>query len=131
MHSFLLAMEMVGCVALLISPRGNGSVSVAAIGIILAALSVQVSQPPATDITAGSADDIVVLGHRLKKVRWEFEAKNGALLKCAIKRSSGSTLVDLLLCKASAQCAAENPRSNDAELVPCIRGRVERLYAAR
>lgn len=99
--------------------------------IILAALSIQVGDPATTRVPAGGGDDIVVLGHRLKKVRWEFEAKNGALLKCAIKRSSGSALVDSLLCKASAQCAAEEPQSSDAKLVPCIRQRVERLYAAR
>lgn len=122
---------MVGCAASLILSRDSGSGSVAAIGIILAALSVQVAQPPATGITAGSGDDIVVLGHRLKKVRWEFEAENGALVKWAIKRSIGSPLVDSLLCKASAQCAADNPRASDAQLVPCIREQVERLYAVR
>ena len=102
-----------------------------AIGIMLAGLAFQAGQPlPAAPSTLDDGD-IVVLAHRLKKVRWEFEAKNGALLKCEIKRSSGSALVDSLVCKASAQCAAEQPSFGDAALVPCIRSRVTRLYAAR
>ena len=101
------------------------------IGIMFAALAVQASQPlPAAPSTLQDGD-IVVLAHRLKKVRWEFEAKNGTLSKCEIKRTSGSALVDTLVCKASAQCAAEQPSLADAALVPCIRNRVTRLYAAR
>ena len=102
-----------------------------AIGIMLAALAVQAGKPlPAAPSTTGDGD-IVVLAHRLKKVRWEFEAKDGTLSKCEIKRTSGSALVDSLVCRASAQCAAEQPSFGDAALVPCIRNRVTRLYAAR
>lgn len=57
---------------------GSGGRSVVVIGIILAALIVQGGRPPATNIPSGGGDDIVVLRNRLKKVLWEFQAKNGA-----------------------------------------------------
>lgn len=98
---------------------------------MLVALAMQTGQPLSTSPPAGNRDDIVVLAHRLKKVRWEYEAKGGSLSKCEIKRTSGSVLIDSLVCRASAQCAAERPNLSDAELVPCIRERVARLYADR
>ena len=100
------------------------------IAALLAALALHPIAPPPPD-AAASGEDIGVLAHRLKKVRWEFEARNGTLLKCEIKRSSGSARVDALLCEASAQCAAEQPSVADAQLVPCVKDRVRRLYEAR
>jgi hypothetical protein len=101
-----------------------------AIGLMLAALAMQPGQPPTT-APDGSGDDIVVLAHRMRKVRWEFEAKGGVLSKCEIRRTSGSARVDRLVCEASAQCAAERPDLGDSALIPCIRERVGRLDAVR
>ena len=100
-------------------------------GIMYAFLIIQAAQSPPVVPTADGNGDIVVIAHRLKRVRWEFEAKNGSLTKCKIKRTSGSALADTLVCKASAQCAYERPSLADAELVPCIRDRVMQLYADR
>lgn len=101
------------------------------VAIMVAALVMQTSEPARTSLPAANGDDIVVLAHRLRKIRWEYEAKGGVLSKCEIKRTSGSAIVDNLVCKASAECAAELPDLGDRELVPCIRERVAHLYAGR
>lgn len=99
--------------------------------MLLAAVGLQAVQPATVAPSEAGGGDIVVLAHRLAKVRWEFEAKNGMLTRREIRRTSGSALVDALVCTASAQCAAERPELPDVALVPCIRERVSRLYAAR
>ena len=101
----------------------------ATISATLAAIAVQVSQP--LPVATPTADDIIVVARRLKKVRWEFEARAGTLSRCKVARTSGSARVDALVCEASAQCAAEQPSLADIALVPCIRDRVTNLYAHR
>ena len=101
----------------------------AASSIMLAAIALQVS--PLLPVATPTADDIIVVARKLKKVRWEFEARNGTLSRCKVRRTSGSARVDALVCKATAQCAAEQPSFADNALVPCIRDRVTQLYAHR
>lgn len=74
-------------------------------------------------------DEIVVVAQRMTRVRWSYDAKDGRLLRCTIKRVSGSATVDAMVCEASRQCAAENPTVGDRRLAPCIKDRVRTLYA--
>ncbi|WBO22906.1 hypothetical protein [Sphingomonas abietis] len=94
--------------------------------IALAQATIQAS--PAAQLDP--QEDIVVTARRLSRVRWSYEAKNGVLTRCTIKRSSGSAVIDKMVCDASSQCAAEHPNQGSWRLAPCIKDRVKEQFAA-
>ena len=99
--------------------------------MLIFAMLLATQQPtPAPASASGGEDDIVVLARRLRSVRWSYDAKDGAMLRCTIKRSGGA-VADALVCDASRQCAAENPTFGDRHLVFCIKARVGQLFAER
>lgn len=97
--------------------------------MILIALLLVAQQPVPAPAAVGE-DEIVVLARRLTHVRWSYDTKDGVLRRCTIKRSGGA-LADALVCDATRQCAAENPRTGDRHLAPCIKARVQSLFAER
>ena len=98
--------------------------------MIIVAMLLLTTQQPAPASARSVEDEIVVLARRLRTVRWSYDANDGALIRCTIKRSGGA-VADALVCEASRQCAAENPTVGDRRLAPCIKARVGRLFAER
>ena len=97
--------------------------------LIVATLLLAVQQPAPVP-TPIVEDEIVILARRLGTVRWSYDAEDGVLVRCTIKRSGG-LVADALVCEASRQCASENPTAGDRRLAPCIKARIRRLYAER
>ncbi|RDE07093.1 hypothetical protein [Sphingomonas aracearum] len=98
--------------------------------LALAAAQAAVPADPATP-----SDDIVVLARKLTQVRWTYAVRtDGSVKHCSVKRSSGDTEVDGLVCEATRQCGAEFSGAA-APVTACLRPRalalVERLKERR
>ncbi|MBO9575801.1 MAG: hypothetical protein J7494_08710 [Sphingobium sp.] len=63
----------------------------------------------ATATGAPAADEIVILGERMRKFRFTVhqDGKSGALT-CKIKRKSGDPTLDIQLCDTAKVCATQN-----------------------
>ena len=96
--------------------------------ILLMLLAAQAAHPEPQAIEP--PEDIVVIARRLRTVRWSYDVKDGKLARCTIKRPSGSSMIDKMVCDASGSCAAAYPTRSSWRLAPCIKERVRQQVAA-
>ena len=99
--------------------------------MILASLMGATPSPvfPSTLPPAATEEDIVVIGRRLREVRFRFQANGGKLRFCKITKSTGDKILDRLTCDAAKRCAADRPK-NVAEMTTCMTGQREQVLAA-
>ena len=87
--------------------------------MILAAL-LAVSAP-AVAVPATEAEDILVLA-QLRKVRFDYGVKNGAMSRCQVTRSTGDVRLDQLVCDTARTCVSEG-RAATKDVATCLKGR--------
>jgi hypothetical protein len=91
--------------------------------LILAAM---VSDTQAFDSTSQADDEIVVTARRMAEVEVTLGRDPRGKIACAVRRSSGRTEIDNLICKDSAACL--KPKAATREQIDvCIAARKPRL----
>lgn len=78
-------------------------------------LAVQATPPPPTDV--------VVMGERLKRLRFTARADKQGRVTCRIKRSSGDPAIDALSCAAVQDCVSR-PLHDVAAMEGCVKERI-------
>jgi hypothetical protein len=84
---------------------------------LLALSTPQVAQPAA----ATEPEDIVVLA-RLRKVRFDYRVKDGAMSRCRVTRSTGDAALDELVCDTARICVGEG-QAGTKQLAACLKER--------
>jgi hypothetical protein len=93
--------------------------------ILLAAFALagaQAASPPAAD------DDIVIIGRRVRKVKFTIRPDRAGRQICRIKRSSGDPEIDSLACEAARACAGAANGKKEAMLA-CLTPRWKQIPA--
>ena len=94
--------------------------------ILLAALTVM--QPVMVPPT--SADEIVVVAERMKRIKLRLLRKNGVLKGCRVRVSSGDPVIDGYACEAISTCMAEGAVKRQP-LADCTTDKVLAFYHDR
>jgi hypothetical protein len=107
--------------------------------MIIAAALLALAQPAVPAPETQADQDVVVIGQRLKKVRFKMKRDRKTLLgSCRVTRSSGDLLLDTMACDAAVACMGAN-KVTGAGFMAClnpswkalIQKRREQLRAAR
>ncbi len=91
--------------------------------LVALALAMQTPVPVATP-----EDDLVVIGRRMRTMRFEYKLKHWQMKKCRVTKSSGDPLLDQAVCTVIGQCAADH-RAQATEMVACLDERRPEIQA--
>jgi hypothetical protein len=83
------------------------------------ALAILLLQAP-----AAQPDDIVVMGERLKRLRFSGGVDRRGRVRCKIRQSSGDPAFDAIACQSVRDCAAIK-LSTSAEVQACLEQRLK------
>ena len=89
--------------------------------LILAAIGLAAAQqaaPPRVE------EDIVIIGQRVRKVKFRIKSDKAGRTVCRIKRSSGDPEIDGLACEAARACLASR---SEAAMVACLTPKMNRI----
>lgn len=95
--------------------------------LILALLLLQA--PPQLQAAEPPPEEILVMGERLKRLRFSARVDKRGVVRCKIKRSSGDAKVDAIACQAVEDCAPRNLRDAPA-VQACMEERLRARYDA-
>jgi hypothetical protein len=95
---------------------------------MIAALLLLAGHPavPAAAEPPSAENDIVIIGQRVRKVKFTIKTDRAGHVVCRIKRSSGDPEIDGLACEAARGCVAS--RSKEA-MIACLTPRWEQIPA--
>lgn len=82
-------------------------------------LTLAMLQPEIQPRSPPKEDTIVILGKRLKDVRFKGSVGKRGQVRCKISRSSGDPAIDAIPCHAVRECAARNLRMT-SEIEACM-----------
>lgn len=103
------------------------------IGIAAMLGVLQGAVPPAYPPSA-EAEEIVVIGQRVRTIRARVTSDRQGRLQCRVRRSSGMAELDRAFCEVATRCTAANPRDG-AALSACVerdqRAMINAMAAAR
>ena len=85
--------------------------------------------PPQLQAAEPSSEEIVVMGERLKRLRFSARVDKRGRVRCRVKRSSGDAKVDTIGCQAVEDCAARNLATVRA-VQACMEERLKARYDA-
>jgi hypothetical protein len=92
---------------------------------MIAALLLLAAQPaPAAVQPSPSENDIVVIGQKVRKVKFRVKADKAGNAVCRITRSSGDSEIDALACEAGRACAHSTSQS---AMIACITPRWKQI----
>lgn len=94
---------------------------------MIAALILLAAQPVAEAAPAAS-NDIVVIGHKVRKIRFRLNTDKSGKAICRIKRSSGDAEIDRLACDAARPCVRPDIVTT-AAMTACLEPRWAQLAA--
>jgi hypothetical protein len=95
--------------------------------LFLSAPAVQAVQPGAE----ASEEDIVIIGERLRKVRFKLKRDGKAKVgTCRITRASGDPSLDDMVCKAAVDCMGEK-KITMAAWTDCMNPQMKTIAQAR
>jgi hypothetical protein len=98
--------------------------------MVTAALLLMAQSPPAV-AEAPPDPDIVVIGERLKKVRFKVKRDRKTRLgTCRITRSSGDAALDAMACEAAVACMGSE-KASGAAFFACLNPRWKALIQTR
>ncbi|WP_230769495.1 hypothetical protein [Sphingomonas sp. Leaf4] len=84
-------------------------------------MAVQTPAPPLED-------DIVVIGRRMRTMKFEYKIKRWQMKRCRVTKSSGDPLLDQAVCTVIGKCAADH-RAKADEMVACLDERRPEIQA--
>jgi hypothetical protein len=94
---------------------------------MIAALLLASAQPAvATDSGPPTENEIVVIGQRVRKIKFTLKANKEGQAKCRIKRSSGDADIDGLACDAARACMSSATKE---AMVACLTPRFNQIPA--
>lgn len=93
---------------------------------MIPALLLLAAQPAAAASVqpAPAENDIVVIGRRIRKVRFTLRTDKAGRAVCRIKRSSGDSDIDSLACDAARACMAS---TTPEAMVACLTPKFDRM----
>jgi hypothetical protein len=95
------------------------------------AAALLLSAQPVQASPAASEEDIVVIGERLRKVRFRMKRDGKAKVgTCRITRPSGDSLLDEMVCKAAVDCMGER-KITMAAWTECMNPQMKKIAQAR
>jgi hypothetical protein len=94
---------------------------------MIVALLLVAAQPAAAPPEAAPAgNDIVIIGQKVRKVKFSVKADKAGNPVCRIRRSSGDAEIDALACDAGRACAHS---ASQAAMIACITPRWKQIAA--
>jgi hypothetical protein len=92
---------------------------------MIVALLLVAAQPGAAPPEAAPAEnDIVVIGQKVRKVKFSVKTNKAGNAVCRIRRSSGDSEIDALACDAGRACAH---LTSQAAMIACITPRWKQI----
>lgn len=100
---------------------------------MIASLILLATQPAAAAAEpASAANDIVIIGQKVRKLKFRLKADKAGKVTCRIKRSSGDPEIDALACHAARACMhSTSEAAMNACLTPLFDQIPARLAARR
>lgn len=96
---------------------------------MIAALLLLAAQPPAAAAEAAPAgDDIVIIGRKVRKLKFRIKSDKAGRIACRITRSSGDRDIDSLACDAAKPCVRPDIVT-PAAMTACLEPRWAQLVA--
>ena len=95
------------------------------VAALLALSAPQVAVPPSMD-----EEEIVVMG-RLRKVRFDFRAKDGVMSRCRVTRSTGDAILDRLVCDTARACVSDGQVTTTPQMAACMKARRDEILDQR
>ncbi|KQM61512.1 hypothetical protein [Sphingomonas sp. Leaf32] len=95
---------------------------------LAAALMIQTPAPVPPVVAA--EDEIVVIGRKMRTMRFEYKTRHWQMKRCRVTKSSGDPLLDQAVCTVMAQCAADH-RAAANEMTACLDERRPEIRAQR
>ena len=92
---------------------------------MIAVLFLLAAQPPGAD-AAPTENDIVVVGQRVRKLRFRLKTDKAGQAVCRIRRSSGDPDIDSLGCEAARACMNS---ATQAAMVACLTPKFNQIPA--
>ena len=93
---------------------------------MIALLFLLAAQPPAADAAPTAENDIVVVGQRVRKLKFRLKTDKAGQPVCRIKRSSGDPDIDSLGCEAARACMNS---TTEAAMVACLTPKFNQIPA--
>ena len=93
---------------------------------MIALLFLLAAQPPAADAATTGENDIVIIGQRVRKLKFRLKTDKTGQAVCRIKRSSGDPDIDSLGCEAARACMNS---TTQAAMVACLTPKVNQIPA--